>query len=71
MPVQIRTVDGDILDDLCWRHYGRESAVTAVLEANRTLGLPLTAQTVLPAGLVLTFPDLPTPAPASTIRLWD
>ncbi|NCA70898.1 MAG: phage tail protein [Sphingobacteriia bacterium] len=32
------TQDGDMLDDICWRHYGRQSgAVEAVLDANQGL----------------------------------
>ena len=31
------TADGDILDEICWRRYGREDAVPAVLAANPRL----------------------------------
>ncbi|MCY4121305.1 MAG: tail protein X, partial [Acidobacteria bacterium] len=29
------TAEGDVLDEICWRRYGREDAVPAVLDANR------------------------------------
>ena len=41
----IRTTDGDVLDEVCWRHYGREEAVPAVLAANPGL---TAAHAVLP-----------------------
>jgi len=67
--MKYRTRDGDMLDAICWKHYGREAAITAVLEANPHLA---ERGPVLPAGLVITLPDLP-PAPetAGTVRLWD
>lgn len=48
---------GDVLDHLCWRHYGREWDTTeAVLTANP--GLAERGPT-LPAGIVITLPYLP------------
>ncbi|MDP1644760.1 MAG: tail protein X [Thiobacillus sp.] len=65
---QIITRDGDVLDDLVWRHYGRSDALAAVLEANPQLAqLP----PVLTAGLVVNLPDLPQPLEAPVIRLWS
>ena len=62
------TRDGDVLDDLCWRHYGRVDVLPAVLEANPDLAqLP----PVLTAGLVILLPDLPTPLESPVIRLWS
>ena len=63
------TRDGDVLDDLVWRHYGdggRSDLLAAVLEANPHLAqLP----PVLVAGLVVELPDLPLPTEAPLIRL--
>jgi phage tail protein X len=62
------TRDGDVLDDLCWRHYGRVDVLPAVLEANPDLAqLP----PVLTAGLLILLPDLPTPSVSPVIRLWS
>lgn len=65
---RVITRDGDVLDDLVWRHYGRSDVLTAVLEANPQLAqLP----PVLVAGLVVELPDLPLSVEAPVIRLWS
>jgi len=65
---RIVTRDGDVLDDLIWRHYGRSDVIAAVLESNPNLAqLP----PVLGAGLVIELPDLPLPAEVPVIRLWS
>ena len=65
-----RTSDGDVLDRVCWKHYGRaEGAVEAVLEANPHLA-DLGASYA--AGVVLTLPELaPEDAEAVSEGLWD
>nr|VFK59878.1 MAG: P2-like prophage tail protein X [Candidatus Kentron sp. TC] len=70
MALTYRTKDGDVLDYLCWRHYGQQSgAVEQVLEANRGLA---GKGVILPAGILITLPNLPTPVQEiRTIRLWD
>lgn len=68
MPKRILTRDGDILDDIVWRHYGRHDVVPVVLEANQELSLQ---GPVLPAGMILVLPDVPVPADAPVIRLWS
>ena len=66
---RIRSREGDVLDELCWRHYGREDGVGAVLAANP--GLAAVAP-VLPAGVVIVLPDLPPPAePEGVVELWS
>ena len=57
-----RTSEGDIIDAVCRRHYGREAgAVEAVLEANPGL-----------ADLGPAPPDLPRPLETiETVKLWD
>lgn len=52
---RVRTADGDVLDEVCWRYYGHPDAVPAVLAANPGLADQLP---VLPAGLALFLPDL-------------
>ena len=68
--VRYRTRDGDSLDAVCWKHYGRQAgAVEAVLEANPGLS---EVSPILPAGFVIGLPDLPQPArEIETISLWD
>ncbi len=62
--------DGDMVDWICWRHYGTsEGTPELVYAANRELaGYGLR----LPAGVEILLPDAPSPAaPVSVIRLWD
>ncbi len=71
MSAQYQTRDGDSLDRICWKHYGRQSgAVEIVLEANRHQDLSSYGP-VLPAGLIIDLPDLPAAPPGATISLWD
>ena len=65
-----QTRDGDVIDDVCRRFYGREAgAVEAVLEANPGLA---DLGTVLPAGTVVKLPELPRPLETiPTVKLWD
>ena len=65
---RVITRDGDVLDALIWRHYGRGDVLAAVLEANPTLA---TSPPVLSAGLVIELPELPLPVEAPVIRLWS
>lgn len=67
--IRYRTRDGDMLDAICRHYYGRESAVTAVLEANRHLA---DYGPVLPPGVIIDLPELPDHEPgAGATRLWD
>lgn len=68
--MQYRTKDGDVLDAICWVHYGHQTdAVEAVLLANP--GLAETGP-VFTAGILINLPDLPEPSPfLETVRLWD
>lgn len=70
MAEQKRTQQNDTVDALCWRHYGRTvGVVEAVLDANPGLA---DRGPVLPSGLLVTFPELPTAAPErQMINLWD
>ena len=67
--MKYRTREGDVLDEICWRYYGSESAVKAVLEANPRLA---DLGAVLPSGVLLELPDIPRPdRRIDTVRLWD
>jgi len=64
-----RTKDGDTLDLICWRHYGQQSgAVEQVLEANPKLA---EKGSILSAGIIITLPELTSPAVEEEISLWD
>ena len=62
-----RTVEGDVLDAVCWRHYGREDVVPAVLAANPGLA---DAEPVLAPGVLVELPELSTAVARTTVRLW-
>lgn len=65
----VNAVQGDTVDLICWRHYGRTAGVTeAVLEANPGLAdhVPF-----LPMGLEVTLPELATQQKQEITQLWD
>ncbi|MCP3941410.1 MAG: phage tail protein [Desulfobacteraceae bacterium] len=64
------TSDGDMLDMICWKYYGRvEGTVEAVLEANCGLA---DKGAVFPAGVKIELPNLSdATAETKTMRLWD
>ncbi|MHA6159507.1 tail protein X [Pseudomonas sichuanensis] len=70
MAEQRRTQQNDTVDALCWRHYGRTAGVVEqVLDANPGLA---DHGAVLPAGLLVTLPDLQATAPdRQMVQLWD
>ena len=67
------TTDGDVLDAIVLAHYGDRAdalgdVLAAVLDANPGLA---DQGAVLPAGVAIKLPELPTPASIPTVRLWD
>ena len=67
--VTYTTKRGDVLDKVCHDYYGeRPGAYEYVLNANPGLSK---IGPVLPAGLVITMPDLPAPKNTSTVLLWE
>jgi len=69
MAQKYRCSDGDMLDEICFRHYGRSSgAVEAVLEANPGLA---DKGPVLAVGTQILLPDLAESNEAKTVKLWD
>ncbi|GAB6260341.1 tail protein X [Photobacterium sp. R1] len=68
MATTYRTRDGDMLDDICWRHYGRENAVEAVLAMNPGLA---DFGPLLPSGIEIKLPDLAVPVSEEAVSLWD
>jgi len=64
-----RTKQGDMVDAICYKFYGRESAAVDVLKANPGLA---GQGSVLPSGIIIDLPPLATPAtPSKAVRLWD
>lgn len=58
--MKVRTIQGDTVDLLCWRHYGRtDGTVEAVLEANAGLA---DLGVVLPIGTPVELPLIDTVA---------
>jgi phage tail protein X len=70
MAIAIRAQQGDTVDALCWRHYGRTAGVTeAVLEANPGLA---DHGPNLPQGLAVQMPEAQASAPQrQMVKLWD
>jgi phage tail protein X len=69
MTTKYITIEGDTVDAIAFRHYGRHSGTTeAVYEANRGLAaLPL----MLPEGTVISLPYLDESVPIQTVKLYD
>lgn len=66
----VRSLQGDTVDKLCYRHLGKTEGVT---EATLGLNHGLTSYgPTLPAGVLVTLPDV-TEATATTptVQLWD
>ncbi|MNG23328.1 Phage Tail Protein X [compost metagenome] len=61
---------GDTVDAICWRHYGRTAGVTeAVLEANPGLA---ELGAVIPHGTSIVLPDAaPQAEQRQVVNLWD
>ncbi len=70
MAATYQTRTGDVLDDVVNRFYGRQDnrLVELVLEANRGLA---DQGTVLPSGLTINLPDLPSDEPAERVQLFS
>jgi phage tail protein X len=65
------TKDGDMIDYICWKQYNGQmtGTVEAVFNANPILE---DMGPILPAGILLTLPDAPTPSPVQpSIYLWS
>jgi len=64
-----RTRDGDMLDWICFKYYGRTAgAVEAVLEANAGLA---DLGPVYAAGVLIALPALADTRTETVVRLWD
>ncbi|MBP2167003.1 phage tail protein X [Erwinia toletana] len=67
--MQVYAQQGDTVDDICFRHYGRTQQVVEMVYAANT---GLAAQgPVLPHGYPVELPDLPESSTRDTLQLWD
>lgn len=57
-----------MLDEICWRFYGAEQEMIAVLEANPGL---VELGEVYPAGIKITLPDKVSAPAAQPASLWS
>jgi phage tail protein X len=65
--VTYMTKEGDILDWICWKHYGTTAVLEQVLAANPTL-----TDEKLPAGAMVNLPFIGSIySKRSEVRLWD
>jgi phage tail protein X len=67
---KVKSVQGDTIDLICWRYYGRTAGVTeTVLEHNPALA---EQGPILTLGTEVVLPDIPTQQQTTkTINLWD
>lgn len=68
--MRVYAEQGDTVDALCWRHYGRtRGLVEVVMEMNPGLA---ELGPVLPHGYAVDLPEAPNDQPTTqTIHLWD
>lgn len=67
---QVQAIQGDTVDLICWRYYGRTQGITEqVLSANPQLAKQ---DVILPIGTVVNLPDIAMPQQnKQSINLWD
>ena len=67
--MQYRTKNGDMLDWICWKHYGQETGtVELVLTANPGLAAH---GPKLPGGVLINLPKITVIEKEKPVRLWD
>ncbi|HFQ7885959.1 tail protein X [Enterobacter roggenkampii] len=67
--MKVYAMQGDTLDALCARYYGRtENVVETVLQANPGLS---ELGVILPHGTAIDLPDVETSPTVETLNLWD
>lgn len=67
---QFRTSEGDTVELIAWKYYGTQAGqvVEQLLVANPGLA---DRGPVLPAGVVVNLPDMPTAGQSKGVKLWD
>lgn len=69
MATTVHAAQGDTLDAICWRHYGRTAGVVEqVIDANPGLA---ELGPILPHGTAVQLPDITTQQQRKTVQLWD
>lgn len=68
MATVYRTRDGDVLDAICFAHYGTEQVVIQVLDANTGLA---DVGVSYSAGVDIILPDIELPKDEPEVGLWD
>ena len=64
--------EGEMLDALVWRHYGRLDVLPLVIEANRQLArMPVAQMLRLPAGTPVFLPALNDQPVLPLVRIWS
>ncbi|MGH1606244.1 tail protein X [Yersinia proxima] len=67
--MRVYALQGDTLDALCWRHYGRtQDVLEQVYDANPWLS---ELGAILPHGYPVELPDMAPAAQRETVQLWD
>ncbi|MNB71249.1 Phage Tail Protein X [compost metagenome] len=67
--MKIYAMQGDTLDAICARYYGRtQGVVETVLEANPGLAA---SGVIVPHGRAIEIPEIDSAAKAETVHLWD
>lgn len=68
--MKVRAMQGDTVDEICQRYYGRTHAVTELV-LNSNPGLAELGP-ILPQGTMVELPDVaPPPQNNNMIQLWD
>ena len=62
------TKDGETLDYICWKYYGKTTVVEQVLQVNRHLAK---LDAVLPGGVKITLPTIEESEDTKKIKLWQ
>ncbi|EOA5115178.1 tail protein X [Citrobacter freundii] len=67
--MKVRAMQGDTLDAICTRYYGRtEGVVETVLQANTGLS---ELGVILPHGTAIELPETDSAPKTETLNLWD
>lgn len=67
--VEVRAIEGDTVDRICFVHYGRTAGVTeAVYEANPGLA---DIGPILPTGTIVKLPAVAEKPTKPTVQLWS
>jgi phage tail protein X len=64
--VRYTTKENDMLDWICWKHYGSTAVLEQVLAANPTL-----TDEKLPAGIIVNLPFIGSIKSKNEIKLWN